>query len=68
MGILELVILAVLLLIPLWKIFERAGFAPALSLLVLVPGVGGLITLAILAFGDWRAHSHDAASGKGGYS
>jgi uncharacterized membrane protein YhaH (DUF805 family) len=37
-----------------WRIFTKAGFAGPLSLLVLVPGVGGLIVLCILAFGDWK--------------
>lgn len=38
-----------------WRIFSKAGFSGALSLLNLVPGVGPLICLLILAFGDWPA-------------
>ena len=38
----------------LWRIFTKAGMSGALSLLVLVPGVGGLIVLCILAFGTWK--------------
>jgi hypothetical protein len=34
---------------PCWKIFEREGFHPALSLLMMVP-VAGLVVLYIVAF------------------
>ena len=36
-----------------WRIFTKAGFNGALSLLNLVPGVGPLICMIILAFGRW---------------
>jgi uncharacterized membrane protein YhaH (DUF805 family) len=36
-----------------WRIFEKAGYSGALSLLNLVPGAGQLICLLILAFGRW---------------
>ena len=36
-----------------WRIFTRAGFNGALSLLNLVPGVGPLICMILLAFGRW---------------
>ncbi len=35
---------------PFWKIFQREGFHPALSLLMLVP-VAGLVALYFVAFG-----------------
>ena len=38
-----------------WRIFEKAGFSGALSLLILIPGIGSLILILILAFGDWPA-------------
>ena len=38
--------------IPFWKIFRKAGFPPALSLLMPIPGVN-LLLLYILAFADW---------------
>lgn len=38
-----------------WRIFTKAGFSGALSLLILVPGIGALILLLLLAFGDWPA-------------
>lgn len=53
MDALAFFILAVIVMFPMWRIFRRAGFNPALSLLVLVPWVGFLIASAILAFADW---------------
>jgi len=41
-------------IVPYWKIFEKAGFAPALSLLMLVPLVN-VVMLFFLAFADWPA-------------
>ena len=38
-----------------WRIFTKAGHNGALALLCLVPGVGMIIVLCILAFGDWPA-------------
>jgi hypothetical protein len=37
-----------------WRIFAKAGMSGALAFLLLVPGVGGLIVLCILAFGQWK--------------
>ncbi len=39
----------VLLVPPFWKIFEREGFAPPLSLLMLIPVVN-LVLLYVVAF------------------
>lgn len=36
-----------------WRIFSKAGYSGAMSLLVLIPGLGTLIILCILAFGNW---------------
>jgi len=47
-------LLAMLLfIVPTWRICARAGFSGALSLLHLVPVVGTLVVMAILAFSDW---------------
>ena len=43
-----------------WRIFEKAGFSGALSLLNLVPGVGSLICLIILAFSEWPSQHNGA--------
>jgi uncharacterized membrane protein YhaH (DUF805 family) len=37
-----------------WRIFSKAGLAGPLSLLILVPGIGWVICLCILAFAEWR--------------
>ena len=38
--------------VPFWFIFKKAGFHPALSLLMIVP-LAGVIMRFFLAFGDW---------------
>ena len=37
----------------LWRIFTKAGLNGAMSLLIFVPGIGGLLVLCLLAFMDW---------------
>jgi len=37
-----------------WRIFAKAGMSGALAFLLLVPGIGTLIVLCILAFGQWK--------------
>lgn len=44
-----------------WRIFTKAGFNGAISLLNLVPGVGQLICIIILAFGRWPIEDQLAA-------
>jgi hypothetical protein len=44
-----------------WRIFTKAGFNGALSLLNLVPGAGQLICIIILAFGRWPIEDQLAA-------
>lgn len=46
------IFLLLVCVIPFWKIFRKAGFPPALSLLMPIPGIN-LILLYILAFSDW---------------
>lgn len=36
-----------------WRIFTKAGYNGAISLVNLVPGIGHLICMVILAFGRW---------------
>lgn len=47
--------LAVLLIIPAWRIVRRTGWHPALSLLLFFPGIGLPVLALILAFGRWPA-------------
>lgn len=50
------VLSAVLAIVPFWFIFDKAGFKPALSLLMVIPVVN-LVMLYILAFHDWKPDS-----------
>ena len=52
-GVVFLFVLLVIVIIPYWQIFRKAGFAPALSLLMMIPLVN-LIMLYVLAFSDWK--------------
>ncbi|MFO1085347.1 MAG: hypothetical protein U1E21_12345 [Reyranellaceae bacterium] len=47
------VLIALILIIPTWRICVRAGFSGALSLFHLVPVVGPFIVMAVLAFSTW---------------
>ena len=53
-GVLLVFAIIAFLIFCLWRIFTKAGLAGPLSLLVLVPGVGSLIVICILAFADWK--------------
>ena len=48
-------LMSLLLIIPTWRICQRAGFSGAVSLLLLVPMIGGFIVMSILAFSEWPA-------------
>ncbi len=51
---------ALVVMIPLWRICQRAGLQPAIALVALVPYVGILIVAAILAFARWTGvHAQD---------
>ncbi len=51
-------VFGIIVLIPYWRIFRKAGFPPALSLLMIVPLVN-LAMLYVLAFTDWPALKQD---------
>ena len=55
LAIIPILILVALaaVLPPYWMIFKKAGFAPALSLLMIIPGVS-LVVLFVVAFSDWK--------------
>lgn len=44
-----------------WRIFAKAGYNGTMSLLNLIPGMGQLICLLILAFGRWPIEDQLAA-------
>jgi hypothetical protein len=45
-----------------WRIFAKAGYNGALSLLNFIPGVGPIICMIILAFGRWPIEDQLAAA------
>lgn len=45
---------AILFLFPFWKIYQRVGLNPPMALLVLIPFIGVMVALAVLAFSDWK--------------
>jgi hypothetical protein len=47
------VLFSLLLIVPSWRICERAGYSGLISLFHLVPVIGPFIVMAVLAFGDW---------------
>jgi len=53
-GIISLAIL-IFMLFCFWRIFARAGYSGWMCLLALIPGVGTLIVVLVLAFGEWPA-------------
>lgn len=53
-GLFAVVLVAALIIFPHWRMFQRAGYSGALSLLMLVPLVN-LIVLLWFAFADWPA-------------
>ena len=55
------IVAPILILPPLWRIFGRAEFPGALSLLVLVPMLSPLVAVCILAFPAWPALSSRSA-------
>jgi uncharacterized membrane protein YhaH (DUF805 family) len=41
-------------MVPCWFILKKAGFTPWLALLCLIPSVGTLVLLYVLAFSEWK--------------
>jgi len=48
-----LVLVGPLVIVPVWRIFQRTGLPAPLSLLVLIPVAGPLFTGCVLAFARW---------------
>lgn len=49
-----LVFIALVIVLPYWRIFTKAGFPGWLSLTMIIPGVN-LLALFYLAFAEWPA-------------
>ena len=43
-----------IIMIPCWFVCKKAGFSPWLSLLCLIPSLGLLVLLYVLAFAEWK--------------
>jgi hypothetical protein len=62
-GLLYYAILSLLVIVPCWKIFQRAGLNPAMALFIFLPVLGWWIAGVILAYSSWPAL--DAPGGGG---
>jgi hypothetical protein len=55
-----------------YLIIKKTGYSPWLSLLILIPGLGGLIIVIMLAFTEWpiqrEVRELRARAGGGGYA
>ena len=54
-------VMIVLTVLPFWRIFSKAGFHGALSLLMLIP-LANVVMLFFLAFADWPALKDQASN------
>jgi hypothetical protein len=54
LHLLLILIITLVWFVPFWKIFKKAGFAPALSLLMILP-LMNVVMLFFLAFSEWPA-------------
>ena len=56
-----------IVMIPCWMILKKAGFSPWLALLCVLPSLGTLVLLYVLAFGEWKVQPAPAAKWATGY-
>src|SRR5664279_4006484 len=56
LAIIPIIILVVIVIVmvPFWFILKKAGFTPWLCLLCLIPSIGVLVLLYVLAFAEWK--------------
>lgn len=47
-------IVVAIVMIPCWFILKKAGFTPWLALLCILPSLGTLVLLYVLAFAEWK--------------
>jgi hypothetical protein len=59
------VLVTLLALIPIWRIFRRAGLSSTLSLLTFFPFLGWLAVALILARSEWPALQQAARAKEG---
>ena len=59
--------LVALFVVPMWRIFQRAGLNPAITLFWVVPVLGPVLVLLVLAFSTWAPAGKDGGpAGQGG--
>ncbi len=46
-------IMWVIVIIPFWQIYKKAGFPPPIAFLMIVP-IANIITLYVVAFSQWK--------------
>jgi hypothetical protein len=63
MAIIPIIMLVAvaIFMVPCWFICKKAGFSPWLSLLCIIPSLGTLVLLYVLAFAEWKAPASLAA-------
>jgi len=49
-----IVVSIAIVMIPCWFILKKAGFSPWLALLCIMPSLGTLVLLYVLAFAQWK--------------
>jgi hypothetical protein len=49
-----IVVSIAIVMVPCWFVLKKAGFTPWLSLLCIMPSLGTLILLYVLAFAQWK--------------
>lgn len=52
--IIQVIVTAIMFLYPVWRIFKRAGLNPAISLTILIPYIGILLSGIILVVSKWQ--------------
>ncbi len=62
MEVVGWMVATVLWVIPTWRVLDRVGMTPALALLMVIPLVGGLIVLFLVAYGQWSRSKRQAGA------
>ncbi|WP_417666107.1 hypothetical protein [Pseudidiomarina sp.] len=62
MGLLWLLVVGLIVVIPVWRICQRIGYAGPLALLILVP-FANIVLLYFIAFGPWKQNDGNKENG-----
>jgi len=52
-DVINYLVVALILIYPTWRIYDRVGLNPALSLFIFIPFLGPLVVGYILALSSW---------------